>query len=393
MLKHLIKLSWNRKKNNTLLIIEIFFSFLILFIISSLLTTSAKKYFTPLGYDYHDITKLHYFGKDSINIIELKRQIAALPEVQSVAFLEFGGPYDRSDVSGSCTIGKKRIDDVRFYDVEDNYAKILDIKMEEGRWFSPEDDAQAYEPVIINRELKKAVFGSAVALGRIWSNEHNYGGIRKKVTYKIIGVVENYRKNGEFSEPENIFFSRVKKSSGYSTSQSFLIKTKPGTPVIFQEKLSNILTSMSPAVIKQINRLEDMRTNSNTPKIRQAVVFSTIGAFLIINVALGLFGVLWFSVSRRRSEIGLRRALGADKLKIYAMITGEVLVITTAAIIMGCIFALQVPLTHIFDIGTELYAMGFIGALLFIYGVSLLCASYPGFLASRIEPAEALHNE
>lgn len=393
MLKHIMKLLWNRKKNNMFLIIEVFFSFLVLFIISSLLTISVKNYMIPLGYDYHDITLLNFFGKDSINVIELKRQIAALPEVKGVSFLEFGGPYNHNDASGPFRFGNLSIDDTHFYDAEDDYGKILNIKMSEGRWFSPEDNAGTYEPVIINEELKKSAFGNAPALGRTWTGETGTHGNNVNVTYKIVGVMENYRKNGEFSEPVNVFFSRIKRKSDFSSGTSFLIKTRPNTPVTFQEKLLKLVTSMSPDMIKQINTLEDMRTNRIAPKIRQLVVFSTIAAFLIINVALGLFGVLWYSVSRRRSEIGLRRALGADKMKIYGMIVGEVLLITTSAIILGCAFSLQVPLVHIFDIGSELYLLGFLGAVLFIYIVTIACSSYPGYLAAGIEPAEALHNE
>ena len=115
---------------------------------------------------------------------------------------------------------------------------------------------------------------------------------------------------------------------------------------------------------------------------------------MITNVALGLFGVIWYNINRRKPEIGLRRALGAPSTTIYKQIIGEALALTTFGITIGSFFALQFPLLKIFGfIDNEVYFFAFVLSLLFIYIIVVVCALYPSHLAAKIHPAAALHED
>jgi putative ABC transport system permease protein len=124
------------------------------------------------------------------------------------------------------------------------------------------------------------------------------------------------------------------------------------------------------------------------------IALAIVCGFLSINVALGLFGVIWYSTNRRKAEIGLRRALGANTRAIYAQIIGETLALATVGIVFGCFLAFQFPILDVIGfIEDSVYYYAFAASIIGIYAIAAICALYPSWLAARIQPAEALHNE
>jgi putative ABC transport system permease protein len=114
---------------------------------------------------------------------------------------------------------------------------------------------------------------------------------------------------------------------------------------------------------------------------------------LIINVGLGLFGILWYNINKRRSEIGLRRAIGATGSGISTQMIGEALAMATIALFIGLFFTVQFPLLNVFDLPSGIYITAIALSAGFIYLLVILCALYPGSQAAKIYPAVALHED
>ncbi len=123
------------------------------------------------------------------------------------------------------------------------------------------------------------------------------------------------------------------------------------------------------------------------------IIAFIVAGFLIINVALGLFGVLWYNINKRKGEIGLRRAVGATGNSVSKQLVGEVLVLSTISLVLGCFFAVQFPLMNVFDLPAGIYLIAIAMAVAFIYALVTVCALYPGKQAAAIYPAVALHEE
>ena len=124
------------------------------------------------------------------------------------------------------------------------------------------------------------------------------------------------------------------------------------------------------------------------------IVLGTVAGFLLLMVALGLIGVLWQNVARRTRELGLRRAMGATRAAICRQVLAELLVITGAAMLLGTVLVVQLPIFDVFGVfprsivlGAVLLAMATIGA------IGLAAGLYPSWLTTRIHPAEALHHD
>jgi putative ABC transport system permease protein len=119
-----------------------------------------------------------------------------------------------------------------------------------------------------------------------------------------------------------------------------------------------------------------------------------VALFLISMVALGLTGVLWQNVTKRTREIGLRRAMGASGKQVNRQILLEVVLLATIALLAGSVIVLQLPILGAFTIVTPAaFSTGFALALATIYALTVLCGLYPSWLASRLQPADALRYE
>ena len=115
--------------------------------------------------------------------------------------------------------------------------------------------------------------------------------------------------------------------------------------------------------------------------------------FLIVNVMLGLFGVLWLNINQRRGELGVRRALGATGAAISWQVVGEILVLTTFGLLLGLALAVQFPLLGVFDVPPGVYGTAMVLATGTLYALAAGCALYPSRLAAAVHPAVALREE
>ena len=127
------------------------------------------------------------------------------------------------------------------------------------------------------------------------------------------------------------------------------------------------------------------------------VAVGTVASFLLLMVALGLTGVVWQSVTQRIREFGLRRAKGATIVNVRRQVLVEMVIMTSLALLVGVILLAQLPLLPLpgelegIPAGVFVASMAISAAA--IYGLTLLCGWYPSRLATKVQPAEALHYE
>jgi len=173
-----------------------------------------------------------------------------------------------------------------------------------------------------------------------------------------------------------------------------LVRVRPGTTAAFEEKLVSRLRAAAPDWTFQSEPLELKRDESHRNYTGPLAASAVVAAFLLIMVALGLTGVLWLNVTQRTREIGLRRAKGATVLNIQQQLVGEVIVLTTLAVLAGSGGRSPVPTVR----AVRRSAAGRVpggprGALVGIYALTIACAYVPSRLAGSVQPAEALRYE
>lgn len=396
MIKHLLKLVWNRKRANALIVTEIFISFLVLFAVLSAAITFGTRWSKPLGFQWRDVWDVRMeFDVDAgekaspelhAAMFRMVDETRAFPEVAAVGISNTPA-YSFSTSQGTRMLNGKEVT-LKYDDVTDGFADAMQMKVIRGRWFNADDDASPYWPVVLAADAAEQIYGTADPIGqKIEEDEQTF--------LLVVGVVETYRKDGEVAGPDHLMFRRIAPNAKHGRLGSHLIvRLNPGTPADFEQTLSTRLEQIMPNVSFRVRHMDQMRTNMLRTRLAPVVVGAIIGVFLIAMVALGLTGVLWQSVTRRTREIGLRRAMGASGPNVHRQILAEVALLATIAVIAGSIVILQLPILGAFRIVTpSAFTLGFAGALATIYALTILCGLYPSWLASRLQPADALRYE
>ncbi|HZY39881.1 MAG TPA: ABC transporter permease [Mucilaginibacter sp.] len=394
MFKHLFKLIWNKKKQNFLLMSEILVSFLVIFAVFTLVVYYFHNYKKPMGIDYQDVWVVTYGNSyqtkntDSLDLYyeTLVKTIRSMPQVKGLTFTAGNLPFTQNRNTGGITFKNQRVDDNNWYTVDDNYQKVLNMQLLEGRWFDKGDDIAKDKPVVINTDLKEKLFGNAEPLGKIISDRDN------KIKMKIVGVVQSIKIKGDYSSTDPGLYQRTDTGS-YRWLDRMLIKVTPEADAAFEGKLYKTIANYMKNSDIEIEHMTDMRTSINYFSLVPMIALLIVACFLIINVALGLFGVLWYNINKRRGEIGLRRAVGATGNSVSGQLVNEAMILATLSLIIGAFFAVQFPLLNLFDLPASVYIIALFLSIIFIYLLVLVCSLYPGKQAAAIYPAVALHEE
>lgn len=394
MIRHIFKLIWNRRKSNFLIMTEIFFSFVVLYAVVTMAVFYADNYRSPLGFTYMNQWTVEIDTKGSTttsklaSLQQLINSLRSTEEVVSVSGMEIM-PFSSNMWNGTTTIRGKQ----QPYEASagtDELAQTLDFKVSHGRWFTPDDALSNKTPIVINEHFARSVFGSEDPIGKPLFDVNG-----KEKPTEVIGVITDFKKDGEYAASTNFYFERMtlQDTSGRIPT-NLVIKVRPGTTAQFEEKLSRLLQSTVKEWSFSIEPLTRSRANRVGIYITPLIVSGLIAAFLIAMVALGLIGIIWQNVAGRTSEIGLRRATGASRKDINRQILGELLMITTIGMLAGILLVIQFPLLGVIGfVSTKVYLLALLASVLFIYLVAFLCGIYPSWLATKVQPTEALHAE
>lgn len=370
---------------------EIFFSFLILFAIWTLGVYNYRNYAQPSGLetdnvwvafiDFHapnDTIKAEY--KDLV-----RQQMTRYKEVKDFSFTGSNAPFTFSSMNNNLEYNKKKTMS-EIMPVEPEFLNVMGMKMAEGRWFTDADKITAYRPVVITRHLKEELFGNENAVGKTLGNGNGPNSTDPKM--KVIGVVDFFKHKDDFQALSNCTFQLAGK-----WEDTMVMKVQEGSGAELEAKISKEIARLGKDWSVEIQQMNNMKSNRNNLVLVPVLILLIVCSFLVFNVALGLFGVLFQTISRRKQEIGVRRAMGATQSAILWHFIGETAVIATLGLILGVFFAVQFPLLNVFDVEAGVYLMGILLAIISIYLLVTICAFYPSRQASVLQPAAVLHEE
>lgn len=394
MFRHLFALIWNKKKQNLLLISEILVSFLVIFGVFSLMAYYYQNYKKPMGFDYENVWVVNYSNPlqtnraDSLQLFyeTVRQTLKAIPQIREVSYTSGNFPFSNTTNATGLSYNGAIFSTVNNFTVDDQYKEVMNVKLLEGRWFNKLDAAGKDRTIIINRTLKEEMFGKAEALGKYigdWENKNKM---------KVIGITEDVKIKGDYTTTGHAIFTRAD-TTAFHWLGNMLIKVSPDAGAAFESRLYKVLAGSMKNANIEIEHLTNKRRSKNNAFLIPLIVISIVAGFLIFNVALGLFGVLWYNINRRRSEIGLRRAVGASSRSISGQLVSETLILATLSLLTGAFFAVQFPLLRVGNIPASVYLTALFFSILFIYLLVLVCALYPGSQAAAIRPAVALHEE
>ena len=329
----------------------------------------------------------------SINpqIDELLERLRALPGVQSAgAATSF--PNDPPDTSASIEIEGRPATpgeelDAGMTPVTPDYFRAAGMTLREGRFIAASDTATAPRVAVINEALAHRYFQGQDPIGRrirFWGNPW----------YTVVGIVGNLKGFGVDGDPmPNIYFSR--QQADWGNAVYVLIRTAVPPSSMAGVVRKEIRSWNKNIVIGKLAPVEDLLAESVTvPRFYMLLVLA-FAALALTLAAVGVYGLLNYSVAHRTHEIGVRMALGAERGDVLEMILKQGLTLILTGVVLGLAGAwasTRALESMLFQVHAR-DAATFGGACLVLIAVGLLACYMPARRAAKVDPMEALRYE
>lgn len=393
MIMHLMRLVWNRKRTVAFTVTEIFLSFFAVFAVALFGLHFLELYYLPLGFDSDNVWVVNIGRNASGFWTEEEQQTSrlVLREAGSFDQVESAALAGASTYTDATLFTHFTADGIEvrpyLWQVTESYDEVMGLELIDGRWFEPSDATVHYRPVVINDRLARERFAGE-AVGK------TIGVYRDGTETRVIGVVSAFRHHGELSPVPIVTFGLDRIDQPFTPMTTLVVKVRPGTGIELEETMSKHLQAVASGWSFEIQTMASMRERYLKRTCQPLFIGALVAGFLLLMVGLGLVGVLWQSVVQRIREIGLRRAKGASRQRIHRQIVGEVIVFTTIGAGAALLVVIQLGL---FDLLAEFSTRVSVGAvavtLALLYSLTTVCAIHPSRIATRIEPAQALHDD
>jgi putative ABC transport system permease protein len=214
---------------------------------------------------------------------------------------------------------------------------------------------------------------------------------------RIVGVVQNFRMSDLADEGPMVISQYELEQAPQNAVEhpnNLFVKVAAGTPADFEKEIVERIRSIAPDWQPLVRPWFENRARTHSRVLMPVMVGGMLVAFVLVMVVLGLVGVVWQGVVRRTQEIGLRRAVGASASHVRRQIAIETLVSAVAGVAIGTLLAIQFPLLGLVE---QIDWVSAVPGLLLSAALILILVSigalYPGWVASRREPADALRYE
>ena len=355
-----------------------------------------------LGYDREhilmaqvDAVSAGYKGA-SINALyqQIREQLKTIPGVQAVTLSNtslFGG--DSGDAISLDSAMPQNPDDrrSRWTSVGPDYFKAVGIPLLRGREIAASDAARGAQVCLVNETFAKLFFPNADPIGRHVTDEYP----TTRETFEIIGVVADSKEHNVGEKPRARFYNNIFHPIGTLDQVNFILRTQRAPTLVtgsVRQTIAGIDRSLSVLNIRSLDQQIDRRLT--TPRLlAQLAVF--FGGLALLLAAIGLYGVMSYSISQRTSEIGVRMALGASKAGVIWMVLRETFWLVGAGVAIGLPCALasgRLIANRLFGL-TPADPFTIAVAIITVLAATSLAGYLPARRASRVDPMQALRLE
>jgi predicted permease len=323
---------------------------------------------------------------------QVEQRLGAFPGVRAVGVASFAPlgtgmvmAYEFRVEGGGEAV--ERSTQAAFNSVTPGYFEALGLRLLRGRTLNHMDMPDSDTVAVISQVLARAYFGGDDPVGRriSWSFDGaNFGPWRR-----VVGVVDDSRQFGLDREPVATVYTPAEQT-GYGYT---LVAATRGDPAAVVQAARQAIRELDPTrPVDRIRTIEELVADDVAPTRLNAVLFGGFALLALAIAAVGVLGVLAFSVSQRTREFGLRMAVGADagRVRRTVLLEGALLVGVSLAL-GGAVAAGGSRLLGGFLFGVEPLDPATFAAAGLALGVVALAASYvPARRATRVDPVQAL---
>ena len=281
---------------------------------------------------------------------------------------------------------------VNFNSVGPGYLRVIGTSLVAGRDFDDRDTLQSPKVAIVTESFARKYFPGTGAIGRSFAEPRDAG--RPGPAIQIVGIARDskYADLREAFEP--LAFVNANQNDEPDTGPNFVLHATTSLSAV-SSAVTRTLAEMNPTVTVQYQTVRAQIDNSLLRERLMATLSAFFGVLAVLIATVGLYGVMSYTVARRRVEIGVRMALGADRASVLTMVLRQGGVLVLAGTCLGVVAA--IPLVRfvasmLFEV-QPLDPAVFSGVVVMVTGVAMAATLIPARRASRIEPMAALRAE
>ncbi|PYU49920.1 MAG: hypothetical protein DMG53_04100 [Acidobacteria bacterium] len=334
------------------------------------------------------------------------RRVASLPGVASIAStcclpLEggFGLPF---------TIEGRPLTNGPFHGggswrtVSPRYFEVFRIPLLRGRTFTDRDDGGAAPVVLINEGLAKQFWQNSDPVGQRITIGKGVGPEFEEPPREIIGIVGDVRDQGLNNNPDPIMYIPVAQVKNGVTALNnriipvtWVVRTDVEPFSLSQEIQEELRTASRGLPVAHVRSMEQVRGESTSRTDFNLMLLAIFAGVALLLAAIGIYGLIAYSVQQRTQEIGIRIALGASRQDVRRMVVRQGMMLALMGVLLGA--AAAIGLTRL--MASLLYGVKaqdpvtLVSAAAALAGVALMATYVPAFRASRVDPIVSLRYE
>lgn len=420
-MKNIIKRIWNERLTNLGLWIELLLVFVAMWYVADTLFCIGKTYFEPLGYDIENTyysqvvikpqestsfipkeNQTSTVGEDALTVVQKLRQ---LPEIEAISISVYAYPYCPSNSSKGFVYDTLQAKEILVKYVTPDFFQVFRYENIDGSSPSHLSELLSNDRQIIVSESVAKDFG--------FSNASEIIGKSLAVSYDTTDVyqVQAVTKNVRYNEYVHAFDDRyvahlltekeiAKMSNDEVELMEICFRVRTGTSPEFANQLMQNASQFNVGnlFLGGIASLDHLRETTLRENVQETKSRIWIMVFLLVNIFLAIIGTFWFRTQQRRSELGLRLALGCSRKQLRRELLTEGWVLLTLAAIPAILINIHIGLTDLvydfyYGFSPARFIIGTLITYLLMAVMIVVSIWYPARQAMRIAPAEALHEE
>src|SRR5215203_5602092 len=328
-------------------------------------------------------------------LTELEHRLSTLPGVQHVAIGGSNPVFGFNSSSSFVVEGRPepppdKIPEIFVESANIHYFETLGARLQQGRTFSETDVADHPQVVIINETTARTFWPNESPIGKRISNPGP-----KKEYFEIVGVVNDLAFPGDLGEPYTRYEAFVPVAQAAPAYLMILLRTSANSETL-GNSLRNAIAGLDPNL--PVYRIRTARTAVDQGLGSISLLGSLLGAFATVGVilaAIGIYGVVSYTVVQRTGELGIRMALGAQTRDVLWLVLGKGAILVVSGALLGVVGAYGVSRLLIAVIPSlptrDPLILAVTGVALVV--VALLACYIPARRATRVDPLLALRSD
>ena len=335
---------------------------------------------------------------------QLLERIRRVPGVQAADFTNIV-PLSEHDNGGPFWIGAQQSTSMQdaphalYFETGSDYLQTMGIPLLHGRFFTAADDSSSAPVVVIDSVLAQTYFPGRDPIGENITVAHWR-------TARVIGVVGHVRHWGLGDpgtyNPSQIYISFYQISDewvpAFARDLSVAVRTSLGAESIMPALRNVVYSAGNDQAVFNVQTMQQIMSDSMGSQRLPMILLAAFAVLALVLASVGIYGVIFYSVTLRVREIGIRVALGANRRDVFRMVLGNGLSLAFAGLLIGAGGSLVLP-RLLSSFGRLLYGvrtsdpLTFIAASLVLLSAALVACYLPARRAMRIDPMRALRTE